>query len=130
MVFREPYSIRGGQSGPCPYPGRVYLHAYLPGFKCGELDTTALEPLRFKGVKPRLDVNQGHRGPSYWTQAKWHGHYFTWCPEKAGSLFWKTSVTPWVDYAPDAWWVTRLWKAHKVNHEGYLVCWRLLGEHA
>ena len=43
-----------------------------------------------------------------------------YCPEKEGGLHWKTTVEPWVAYTPEAWWVTRLWKAHKVEHCGYL----------
>ena len=43
--------------------GRVHLHGYFSAFKCGELDTTDLEPLQFQGVKPRIDMNREARGP-------------------------------------------------------------------
>ena len=66
--------------------GRVHLHAYLSGFEQGEIDRTDLDPLRFGGARPRIDVNREQRGPSFWTQAKWHGHYYTFLPEMVGSF--------------------------------------------
>ena len=30
------------------------------------------------------------------------------------------STGAWVDYTPEAGWITRLWKSHKVGHDAYL----------
>jgi len=99
--------------------GRVHLHAYFSGFP-EEIDTADLEALEFHGAKPRLDVNRERRGPAFWSKAKWHGHFYTYCSEKEGSLHWETNVMPWVVYTPEAWWIVRLWTAHKIGHAGYL----------
>ncbi len=117
--FRE-WSGKLERSLDSPEEGRVHLHAYLADPGPEEWDTTALDTLKFQGVKPRIDTNKEKRGPYHWGQAKWHGHYYVFCPEKVGSLFWATSVQPWAAYLPEAWWIVRLWKAHKIDHNPYL----------
>ena len=119
LGFRE-WSAKMERSLKSQEEGRVHLHAYLSGRGEGELDTTDLSPLVFGGARPRLDANKENRGPTFWLAAKWHGHFYTFCPEKVGSVRWATSVTPWDAYTPEAWWVVRLWKAHKLGHEDYL----------
>jgi hypothetical protein len=100
--------------------GKVHLHGYFSGFE-EELDTTDLDTLVSRGSHPRLDANKENRGPTFWMAAKWHGHFYTYCPEKDGSLFQETTVPPWEAYTPEAWWALRLWKAHKLGHEKFLA---------
>ena len=37
-----------------------------------------------------------------WISAKWHGHFYCYCPEKVGGVRWATNKHPWDAYTPDA----------------------------
>ena len=50
-----------------------------------------------------------------------HGHFYC-SVHKLGALFTATNYPPWAgEWAPDASWVTSLWKQHKLTHEQYLL---------
>jgi hypothetical protein len=46
--------------------------------------------------------NKENRGPIFWISAKWHGHFYCYCPEKVGGVRWATNKHPWDAYTPDA----------------------------
>ena len=54
-------------------------------------------------------------------RAAQHGHFYC-SVHKLGALFTATNYPPWAgEWAPDASWVTSLWKQHKMTHEQYLL---------
>ena len=68
--------------------------------------------------KLALDAEE-KRGPHEWLRAVQHGHFYVQV-EKAGTHFSSTNYPPWTgQWAPEAWWVTSLWKTHKMSHEQF-----------
>lgn len=101
--------------------GRIHLHAYFSwhGGSKG-VDHSTTDAWLFQGVKPRVDANSEHRGPWFWLRAVQHGHFYVQVM-KRGSLYAKTNYPAFSgDWAPDATWVTALWKQHKLGHDAYL----------
>ena len=103
--------------------GRVHLHCYFSwhGASTKGVDHRTTAAWVFQGVKPRVHINSEHRGPFHWLKAVQHGHFYV-SLLKEGTLHSDTNYPPWDGHwVPDAWWVTALWKQHKLNHADYLA---------
>ena len=102
--------------------GRLHFHMYLSWHDPAvpTLDHRTTDDWIFKGVRPRVDVNKEKRGPHEWRRATQHGHFYVQVM-KQGTLEVSTNYPPFTGiWAPEAWWVTSLWKAHKLDHQSYL----------
>jgi hypothetical protein len=101
--------------------GRVHCHAYFSWHGAGSkgIDHTTTDAWVFQGVRPRVDKNTEARGPWRWLRATQHGHFYVQV-NKEGTLYSATSYAVWESWVPDAIWVTKLWKEHKLGHEAYL----------
>jgi hypothetical protein len=101
--------------------GRVHFHAYLswtkPGLK--GIDHRSTDAWVFQHVRPRIDKNTEARGPQEWLRSVQHGHFYV-SVEKKGTLYTETNDAPWLaGWAPEPWWVTKLWRLHKLDHAQY-----------
>ena len=66
-------------------------------------------------------MNSENRGPYYWLKAVQHGHFYV-SLHKEGTMYTDTNYPPWAGlWVPEAWWVTNLWKQHKLSHRDYLA---------
>ena len=101
--------------------GRVHLHAYWSWTGERGVDHANTDQWCFHGTRPRVDVNSERRGPYEWKRACQHGHFYVQC-DKVGTVFSATNYAAWeADWIPEVWWVTKLWKHHKLSHEAYLA---------
>ena len=101
--------------------GRVHLHAYFSWTNEKGVDHSTTDHWCFQGVRPRVDINKENRGAYEWKRACHHGHFYVQV-SKLGTLESATNCPPWDgDWIPEAWWVTSLWKQHKLDHDSYLA---------
>ena len=103
--------------------GRVHLHCYLSWHGAGAtgVDHTTTDAWVFQGVRPRVDTNTEARSPWQWLKATQHGHFYV-SVYKSGTLYSATNYPPWGGlWAPDAAWVTSLWRQHKIDHAAFLT---------
>ena len=101
--------------------GRVHLHGYWSwhGQSAG-VDQRNTDGWMFHGVRPRVDVNSDHRGPREWLRAAQHGHFYVQV-HKLGTVYAATNYPAWGGaWAPEHWWITTLWKQHKLDHDQFL----------
>jgi len=92
--------------------GRVHFHCYFSWHDSSSsgIDHTTTDAWMFRGVRPRVDINREHRGPSHWRKATQHGHFYVQVCKK-GTLNAATNYAAWGgDWVPDAWWVVTLWR--------------------
>ena len=101
--------------------GKAHLHAYFSWTKPGKggVDHRTTDAWVFKGARPRVDVNTEGRGPRYWLKSVQHGHFYV-SVQKKGTVYADTNYPPWVaGWAPEPWWITKLWRVHKLDHAQY-----------
>ena len=101
--------------------GKAHLHAYFSWAKpgAGGVDQRTTDAWVFNGVRPRVDVNFEGRGPQEWLRSVQHGHFYV-SVAKRGTVNADTNYQPWVaGWAPEPWWVTKLWRLHKLDHAQY-----------
>ena len=100
--------------------GRVHAHVYFSWHGKSGIDHSTTNAWMFQNIRPRVDINRESRGPTHWLKATRHGHFYV-NVEKLGTLFSNTNYPPWEGrWEPEAQWVTKLWRAHKLDHKGYL----------
>ena len=100
---------------------KFHTHAYLIWTDGIGLRLRDIEPLRFLGKQPRMDVCTA-RGPNVAgmaTRAALHGLWYV-AVMKAGTMQAATNHTAWRDYTPSVRWLTGLWDAHKLSHAAFL----------
>ena len=101
--------------------GRAHLHAYFSWTKAGQpgIDHRTTDAWVFHNVRPRVDANTEARGPHEWLKSVQHGHFYV-LVDKKGTVYSDTNYAPWVaGWAPEPWWVTKLWRVHKLDHNQY-----------
>ena len=85
------------------------------------MDHATTDAWTFRRTRPRVDANTEARSPWQWLKAAQHGHFYV-SVMKLGTLFADTNYPPWGGlWAPDAAWVTSLWRLHKLDHDQFLA---------
>ena len=102
---------------------RAHLHAYVSWHDPQKptIDHRTTDAWVFKDVRPRVDINKEKRGPHEWLRSTQHGHFYVQV-KKQGTVYATTNYPPWTGvWSPEAWWVTSLWKTHKLDHDDFLA---------
>lgn len=112
----------GGPGGAEAAAQRFHAHGYLLWTDGIGLRLRDVQPLRFLGKHPRIDVctARGAGGGGAASRAALHGLWYVYV-KKAGTREAASNHRPWRDYTPSAWWLTALWDAHKLSHEAFLT---------
>ena len=98
---------------------KVYhMHAYFYWADGVGLYRRNTDELVFEDVRPRVDVNTA-TAPATFYSAACHGLWYVTILKK-GTLKSATNFSPWLQYTPQALWLSNLWAAHKLSHEQYL----------
>ena len=101
--------------------GKAHLHAYFSWSKPGQngVDHRTTNGWVFSGIRPRVDVNSENRGRHMWMKSVQHGHFYV-SVQKKGTAYTDTNYPPWeAGWAPEPWWITKLWRVHKLDHAQY-----------
>ena len=102
--------------------GRVHIHVYFSWLKQGAagVDHRTTDEWVFRGTRPRVDINYEKRG-NQWRKAAQRGHFYC-SAHKEGALYSASNYPPWEGaWAPEAGWVTSLYKQHKLGHDRFLL---------
>lgn len=103
--------------------GRVHFHCYFSWHSPSKngVDHRNTDEWVFQKVRPRVDANSERRGPHEWLKATQHGHFYV-SVMKEGTLYADTNYPPWEsNWVPEAWWVMKLYKQHKLQHKDFLA---------
>ena len=101
---------------------RCHGHAYFIWVDDVGIYLESLEPLRFQGVRPRVDVCKGPGSAATAgmpRRAALHGLWYV-TVMKDGTLHSASNFRPWQHYTPCTYWLCSLYDTKKLTHEAFV----------
>ena len=97
--------------------GSPHVHAHVYFHLTKSYHRRTLDPFKFEGIKPHVEVNRAG-GKAYEPAVK-RGHYYVYV-NKIGSIINYTDWPPFQEYGVEGWWIDNWLKQGKLSRDTYL----------